>query len=72
MVKSAFQIMDLKDPDYPDLELNYPDFINNELSGFFRIGYNPDFITSFRAFFEKSVFLENGHNRHQMVAMLIH
>ena len=26
---------------YPDLELNYPDFINNELSG-----YYPDWILS--------------------------
>ena len=29
-------------------------------------------LLDFRAFFEKSVFLENGHGRHQMVAMLIH
>ena len=29
-------------------------------------------LLGFRAFFEKSVFLENGHGRHQMVAMLIH
>ena len=26
-------------------------------------------LLDFRAFFEKSVFLENGHGRHQMVAM---
>ena len=29
-------------------------------------------LLDFRAFFEKSVFLENGHDRHQMGAMLIH
>ena len=29
-------------------------------------------LLGFRAFFEKVMFLENGHGRHQMVAMLIH
>ena len=29
-------------------------------------------LLAFRAFFEKTMFLENGHGKHQMVAMLIH
>ena len=45
-IKSAFQIMDLRYPDIRILELNYPDFIDNELSGYYPDWINPDSITN--------------------------
>ena len=44
---AVFQIMDLRYPDIRILELNYPDFIDNELSGYYPDRINPDSITRF-------------------------